>query len=341
MRRKSSAKESRTSIRPDAMRGPRLAAGRSSATASPVTRSSVVSVANSGVAIALSLGARRPRVGAHGPRRVRRGAPRRVAAARGAHPSTSVVGSGVGRAGRALPAGRDPPLGRAHVGARCQPRGLPVDAALPCPEPRVRHSHQHLARRAAVLRRPVPGRALPAALVVAGHARGQRGRRRRDDAVAAGPPRRRAEPALAGRGGPAGGARLRGLLQRVRRRPLRGAGLGQQRLGRGPLHRPRRPRSAGRLAAVPERREPRDHRLDHDPPRPRRALLGPDPPARPARAHGRLRGRRHRAQAVLVVGGAGRADAHPVAGPRGSHRRHHRARAGRGAAGQRASSRRS
>ena len=36
-----------TSISPDTIRAPRLAAGRSSATASPVTRSSVVRVANS------------------------------------------------------------------------------------------------------------------------------------------------------------------------------------------------------------------------------------------------------------------------------------------------------
>ena len=47
-----------TSIRPEAMWMPRPAGGRSSATASPVTRSSVVRVANSGADIAVSLGAR-------------------------------------------------------------------------------------------------------------------------------------------------------------------------------------------------------------------------------------------------------------------------------------------
>ena len=39
-----------TSMRPEAIRAPRLAGGRSRATASPVTRSSEVSVANSGTA---------------------------------------------------------------------------------------------------------------------------------------------------------------------------------------------------------------------------------------------------------------------------------------------------
>ena len=40
-----------TSISPDTIRPPMLAGGRSSATASPVTRSSVVNVANSGTAM--------------------------------------------------------------------------------------------------------------------------------------------------------------------------------------------------------------------------------------------------------------------------------------------------
>ena len=69
-----------------------------------------------------------------------------------------------------------------------------------------------------------------------------------------------------------------------------------------------RPRPAGGLPALPEHREPRDHRLDHDPARPRRAVLGADPPARAARADRGLRRRRRRAAAVLVVGRAGRPD---------------------------------
>ena len=48
MTTKRSARVVVTSISPEAIRSPRLAGGRSSATASPVTRSSVVSVANSG-----------------------------------------------------------------------------------------------------------------------------------------------------------------------------------------------------------------------------------------------------------------------------------------------------
>ena len=62
----------------------------------------------------------------------------------------------------------------------------------------------------------------------------------------------------------------------------------------------------GDLPAVPEHRQPRDHRLDHDPPRPWRALLGAAPPARAAGADGGLRRRRCRAEAVLVVGRARR-----------------------------------
>ena len=105
-----------------------------------------------------------------------------------------------------------------------------------------------------VLHRAVPGRAVPAALVVAGHARGQRRRDRGDDVVAARPPARRAEPALARGGRPAGQPRLRELLQRVRRQPLRRPGLGQQRLGGRALHRAGRARAAGDLPAVQEHR---------------------------------------------------------------------------------------
>ncbi len=122
---------------------------------------------------------------------------------------------------------------------------------------------------------------------------------------------------LAARRRPAGQPRLRRLLQPVRRHPLRRRGLGQQRVGRRPLPRLRRTRAAGRLPAVPERREPRDHRLDHDPARARPRVLGADPPARTARADRGVRGRRRRAAAVLVVGRAGRPHPKPVLLPRG------------------------
>ena len=46
------------------------------------------------------------------------------------------------------------------------------------------------------------------------------------------------------------------------------------------LPRPRRARAAGRVPALPERRQPRDHRLDHDPARARAGVLGVDPAAR-------------------------------------------------------------
>ena len=81
--------------------------------------------------------------------------------------------------------------------------------------------------------------------------------------------------------------------------------------------------------------QPGDHRLDHAPRRPRPALLGADPAARPARADRRLRRRRRRAQAVLVVDRARPAHPHPVDRPRGTHRRDGRARPGRRAVRQR------
>ena len=146
-----------------------------------------------------------------------------------------------------------------------------------------------------VRHRPLPGCPLPAALVVDRDRRGQRGGRLRDDVVAARPSRRGAEPAHAARRRPAGQPRLRRLLQHLRRLPLRRRGVDQQRVGGRPLPRPRRPRAAGGLPAVPERREPRDHRLDHDPARARAGVLGADPPARAARADRGLRGRRRRA----------------------------------------------
>ncbi len=136
--------------------------------------------------------------------------------------------------------------------------------------------------------------------------------------LAARPPERRAEPALARRDRPAGQPRLRGLLLDVRRQPLRAAGVDQQRLGLGAVHRLRDPRAAGDLPALQQHREPGGHRLDHAPAPPRPGVLGADPPARPARAHRGLRGRRRRAAAVLVVDRAGRAHPNPVHRPRGA-----------------------
>ena len=103
------------------------------------------------------------------------------------------------------------------------------------------------------------------------------------------------------RGRPAGQQRLRGLLQRVRRPSLRRPGVDQQRLGRPRRHRPRHPRVPGGLRALQQRAQPRligSVMIRHD----RGELFcGPDPAARPARAHGRLRRRGSRAPAVLVV----------------------------------------
>ena len=212
--------------------------------------------------------------------------------------------AGERRARRALPAGRDPPVRGPYVGAGRVARRAPLVAASPRPQQGRRHPGRHLARRPHLLLRAVPGGVVPAALVVARLPRGQRGRDRGDDVVAARPPDRRADPALAGRGRPAGQQRLRELLQRVRRQPLRGAGLGQQRLGVGALHRARHPRPAGALPAVQQHPQPRGDRLGDDPPRPGRPVLGADPPARPARADRRVRRGRRRAAAVLVVGRA-------------------------------------
>ena len=188
-------------------------------------------------------------------------------------------------------------------------------AAQPGPQPVRRRARRHLARRPHVRHRAVPGRALPAALVVA---------RRRPRPTSwstavmmwwlLAPPRRRAEPALARRGRPAGQPRLRRLLQRVRRHPLRRRGLDQQRLGRGALPRPRRRsgcpvvyllfQNIANLAIIGSIMTRHGHGA---------AVLGADPPARAARADRRVRGRRRRAAAVLVVGRARRPD--PRASP--------------------------
>ena len=55
-RRSATATSDSTSIRPEPIRGATEAGGRSSATASPVTRSSEESIANSGDDIAVSIG---------------------------------------------------------------------------------------------------------------------------------------------------------------------------------------------------------------------------------------------------------------------------------------------
>ena len=131
-------------------------------------------------------------------------------------------------------------------------------------------------------------------------------------------------------------ARLRGLLQRVRRQPLRRPGLGQQRLGGRALPRPRRARAArsiwllfqniANLAIIGSIMIRHDHGAHFW------GLLLP---------HGLLEltavfvAGGVGLQAVLVVGRAGRADPHPVPGARGPYGGHGRARPGRGAARQR------
>ena len=145
------------------------------------------------------------------------------------------------RAGRALPAGRHAPVGGAHVRARRRAGRATCPRVLARARNRVvGHPDGTWRGVGAFFARPVPGRALPAALVVARHAGGQRRGDRGDDALAARASRasssRCCPPA---RGRPAGQPRLRELLQRVRRVALRRPGLDQQRLGRRAVPRAR------------------------------------------------------------------------------------------------------
>ena len=122
---------------------------------------------------------------------------------------------------------------------------------------------------------PLPGGAVPPALVVAGHAGGQRRRDRGHDALAAGAPQRGAEPALAR-------PRSTSWSTRTSRATtastppahfaaqvwVNNAWVAALCLALGVLGAP------GALRAVQQRRQPRDHRLDHEPQRPRRSTSG-------------------------------------------------------------------
>ena len=150
-----------------------------------------------------------------GPRRVRARARARVAAARAADPRRRLSGAESRRAGRPLPAGGHPPLRGPHVGARRVAGRPPVARCWRGPATGGGHPRQHLG---AGSRRSSPSGSRPRSTGCGGGgwARlvGQRRGHRGDDAVAARPPQRRAEPAVAGRDRPAGQPRLRGLLQR-------------------------------------------------------------------------------------------------------------------------------
>ena len=173
-----------------------------------------------------------------------------------------------------------------------------------------------------VLHRALPGGALPAALVVARLPGRQRRGDRGDDAVAARPPERRAEPALArARSTSWSTTTSRTTTATYAASHFAAAGVDQQRLGLGAVHRVRDPRAAGDLPALQQHRQPGDDRLDHAPARPRPGVLGADPPARPARADRGLRGRRRRAAAVLVVDRARRAAPAPSPSPARGGRR--------------------
>ena len=178
----SSARVTAMSIIPETIRTPRPAGGRSSATASPVTRSSSVRVANSGGRAVASDMARgyggRCVQWARGPGRLRARPHPRVATSGGAHQAPAALRRRERRVRRALPAGRHASLGRAHVRARRVARRLPVVDAREGPDPLVGHPHHLVARRRPLLHRAVPGGAVPAALLVAGHARRQRAGRR-------------------------------------------------------------------------------------------------------------------------------------------------------------------
>ena len=232
-----------TSIRPEAIREPRLAGGRSSATASPVTRSSAVRLAKAG-----------PEAGHRRQHRLSRvdldayvlAHARRVAAARGAHRR---------RAARPAPratswstsTSRSRPTSRSCVRRHPTPRWSPT-----CPRCWREARHPTVGTRV-----DAPGAAsggfftdrFPAALyrlrwwwlgtlaanvVVTGG----------DDLVAARPPGGRADHASPAEIDQLVSHDFEDYYSEYAASPLRRPGLDQQRLGRGALHRARRPRAA-------------------------------------------------------------------------------------------------
>ena len=193
-----------------------------------------------------------------------------------------------------------------------------------------RHPRRHLARSGDVLQRAVPGRAVPAALVVAGLPGRQRRRDRRDDAVAARPPARRADAAHA-RARSTSWSTTTSRTTTASTPPatsprqvwVNNAWVSALCIALGILGLPviyllfNNVLNLAVIGSIMTR---------HDRGRP---VLGADPPARAARADRRLRRRRRRAAAVLVVGRAARPHPHRLDRPRGPHRRHRRARPGR------------
>ena len=225
-RRRPRASPSATSISPEPIRAPTVAGGRSSATASPVTRSSGVSIANSGDDIAITLGSRRVDLDAY------------VLAHHAEWERLEALTRKRrldGRESDELVERYQRVATHLSVIRTAAPDATRDHLPLAAPEPRA----QPVRRRAA----PAPGTASapsspsasrPPSTGCAGGGSGRRGQRRgrlRDDVVAARPPRHGAEPALAARRRPAGQPRLRRLLQPVRRVPLRRRGLDQQRRG--------------------------------------------------------------------------------------------------------------
>ena len=273
-----------------------LASRSSRTTASPVTRSDIPHEASADRCWL-------PCAGGH--RCLRRRPPGGVAAARGAGHQGRAAQPPHRRRGRRarhpLPAGRDPPVGRPVRLARPGARGPALDTGRPGARRGRGERQPGVGGPRAVLRRDLPRRALPQRALV-----GRRGRRllpgrSRRRLVGGGEPagavehrRARADPA-------AGRARLRGLLLVQPGRLLRRAGRDQQRVGVRARARPRHPHPARRVDPVAERAQRRRLGRSDGRRRPAGRLLRADPPARPARAHLRVRGRRGRPPAGLVV----------------------------------------
>ena len=298
------------------IRTPTLAGGRSSATASPVTRSSSPSERShvrhrgSPGTSDVGRGGRRPDTVAAWtstptwPRTAR--AWRRLEELQPPAPADRRRGRRAGRRATSEVATHLSVVRSAAPGR--QPGRLPVSLLARARNRSTGTRTTSLARRRALLRR----RRFPAALYRTAALVARRRWRPTSWSPAvmmcvAGRSTRGVEQSLLspGRGRPAGQLRLRGLLQRVRRLALRRPGVDQQRLGRGAVHRARGARAAGGLPAA--RRTSLNVAVIGSlmiQPRPGRAVLRADPAARAARADRGLRGRRRRAAAVLVVGRA-------------------------------------
>ena len=200
-------------MRPEASRSATVAGGRSSATASPVTRSSsprspcTSDMRRSRYPTAGPL--RRAYSDPRGHRRLRGRARRPLAPARGAQPGAVAERARGRRARRRLPGGRHPPVRRTLLRTRRRPGGLPLQRAGPGPHPHHRHPHHVVARRRPFLTATFPAAlyrirrwwlaVLLANVAVAGA----------DDGLAGAAPRHRVDVDVPGRGRPARQRRLR------------------------------------------------------------------------------------------------------------------------------------